>query len=94
MRVMCIVGEAVREHVTAPTNARITALDTRIKALEERPALAYGGTWSPGQQSNRGVFYTDRGSVWYCRESTRDRPGESANFVLAVKRGADGRDLR
>ncbi len=67
-------------------------LEARIAALEARPqALAHGGTWASGQRSEKNYFYTDRGSVWFCRESTHDRPGETDAFVLAVKAGRDAR---
>lgn len=77
------------------TSARTRELEARIRGLEARPAaLSYGGTWASGQESRKGVFYTDRGAMWYCKESTRDRPGESDCFQLAVKAGRDGKDAR
>lgn len=82
-----VVNRTFQIHV-----ARRRKLEARIKALEERSPLAYAGTWSEAKQSNKGMFYTDHGSIWYCRETTRDRPGTSAHFQLAVKRGNDGKD--
>ena len=74
----------------APAAARIEALERRVAELEARPqALAYGGTWSAGQESKKGLFYTDRGQVWFAQETTRDRPGETNAWTLAVRRGQD-----
>jgi hypothetical protein len=73
-------------------DTRHKELEARIVALEARPhALAYGGVWQSGQESKAGWFYTDRGSCWFCKQSTTDRPGESDAFVLAVKAGRDAR---
>lgn len=74
--------------------AAIRSLEARIKALEERPPVAYGGVWRDGQDSKKGVFVTYSGSLWYCARDTRDKPGTSDAFILAVKRGQDGKDLR
>jgi hypothetical protein len=71
--------------------AEIERMLARVKALEERPALAYAGTWAQGSESKAGFFYTAKGSVWYCRRDTRDRPGESDAWQLACKAGRDGR---
>ena len=79
--VMQAVGRTMKE--------KNDALIARIKALEDRLPLAYGGVWTEEQQSNKGIFYTDHGSIWYCKETTRDRPGTSAAFTLACKRGSD-----
>jgi hypothetical protein len=88
---------AIKSYVTRELDKRVAALEARIKRLEDedRPAaLAYGGTWKSGQESKKNFFYTDRGSIWFCKESTADRPGETNAFVLAVKAGRDGRDAR
>lgn len=68
--------------------------EARLAALEDRLPLAYGGTYSDGQGCKKGLFYTHQGSVWYCKETTVGRPGASEDFVLAVKRGAMGREAR
>lgn len=78
------IAKNLEEHI-APMRAR-------IKELEDRPPMSYQGTWSALSVSKAGSFYTDKGSVWFCRENTLTRPGESDCFVLAVKRGADGKN--
>jgi hypothetical protein len=85
MNVLKILGAATKKAL----GDRTAELEARVKILEERLPLSYGGTYTEGAQSNKGVFYTDHGSLWYCKETTRDRPGASAAFVLAAKRGTD-----
>ena len=74
--------------------AELQGLIDRVKSLESRPSLKYSGVWNADTQNNEGEFVTCSGSVWYCRESTRDRPGTSDAWQLAVKRGNDGKDSR
>ncbi len=70
-------------------------MSERVKRLEERPAWVYRGTWEAGEYL-AGHLVTDRGSLWFCRETTIARPGEPAlasrAWQLIAKRGADGRD--
>ena len=53
--------------------------------------MEYRGVWSADEAYREGQFATDHGSMWFCRETTRDRPGTSAAWVLAVKHGKDAR---
>ena len=73
------------------SSERIAALERHIAALEARPTMRYRGVWSAEQPYNEGEFCTDHGSIFYCRTATRARPGTSANWQLAVKRGSDAR---
>jgi hypothetical protein len=65
----------------------IHELQTRVAALEARPALKYLGTWKENKTYSAGTFITDAGAVWYCNGSTTSRPGENADWSLAVKSG-------
>jgi hypothetical protein len=62
-------------------------LRARVAELEARPTLKYLGTWREGKTYSAGTFITDAGSVWYCHASTSSRPGENADWQLAVKSG-------
>ena len=74
--------------VTAP-------LLKRIEELERRPKMEYMGTWDANKQYEIGDVVTDHGSMFFCRQSTRERPGENNScWKLCVKRGQDGRDGR
>jgi hypothetical protein len=70
------------------------ALDDIHKRVDqvERSAseLRYLGVWQEGELYRPNNFISDHGSVWCCREVTKDRP-PSESWTLAVKRGKDGR---
>jgi hypothetical protein len=68
--------------------------ERRLAALEQTPSLKYLGVWNNEMPYVEQNAVTDRGSVWICLRSTRSRPGESNDWVLAVKRGQDGKDAR
>jgi hypothetical protein len=72
----------------APCLKRIEVLEQRVIELEARPALKYLGTWKESKTYSAGTFITDAGAVWYCNASTTSRPGENADWSLAVKSGA------
>jgi hypothetical protein len=48
-------------------------------------------SWAEGAEAKPGEFHTHVGSVWYCWRASRDQPGTSDAWQLAVKHG---RDLR
>jgi len=98
---MLVLGPLMKSiaEATKADNAKVRedleALYALIKVLEDRPqALAYAGVWSAGQEAQKSFFYTDRGSIWFCRESTQERPGTSACWQLACKAGRDGKDAQ
>jgi hypothetical protein len=80
--------------VAAMCFERIEALEKRIAELEAIPRLKYTGVWNVHNQYNEADLATHDGSVFYCKKSTRDKPGTSDNWKLMVKRGADGKDVR
>ncbi len=62
-----------------------------VNELRARPVMTYLGVWDPTKEYGEAQVVTDHGSMFYCRTSTRERPGASADWVLAVKRGADAK---
>ena len=61
------------------------------RAVEQRlKDFAYKGVYENGSRYVRGNFVTKGGSVWACLQSTSQVPGESSDWQLAVKHGADG----
>ena len=66
-------------------------LNARFAALESRGSLEYRGVWRQDTKAAVGQFFTDKGSVWHCNESTMTRPGTSSAWTLAVKSGRDAR---
>jgi hypothetical protein len=57
-------------------------------------ADAYRGVFTDGQEYARGAVTTFGGSLWIAAERTRDRPGKSSAWRLAVKHGRDAREPR
>ncbi len=78
---------------------RITALERRLEVTEAKSAdpLTYFGVWQPGAYAKNAAT-TWGGSLWIAQRATTAKPGESGldsrAWVLAVKRGADGKDGR
>jgi hypothetical protein len=72
----------------------LAPLRRRVETLEQRDrALVYRGVWVPDQQYFEGNFATFDGSLWHCNRTTRAKPGDgTADWQLAAKRGANGKD--
>ncbi len=67
------------------------ALEKRVADLEARPSLEYRGVWGAAEQYRNGNAVTHDGSMWIATAGTKGvRPGDGANWKLAVKRGRDG----
>jgi hypothetical protein len=58
------------------------------------PAIIYRGVFEPGRDYAQGDSVTLSGSLFIAQAPTSAKPGASDQWRLAVKRGADGRDLR
>lgn len=56
------------------------------------PIVIDEGVYKVGTLYPKGSGVTMGGSFWIAQEDTRDRPGESKAWRLAVKRGTDGKD--
>lgn len=87
------VAEAVRGHVeraTAPILARLDEIETR--------GFRYRGVHQRAETYKRGDLVTHGGSMWAATRPVDDGavPGEGSTnpWVLAVKRGTDGKDAR
>lgn len=77
-----VIAEAV-ELATAP-------LARRIERLEQRPAVAYRGVFSPGTRYAEGSLCTRQGALWIAKTGTQSVPGtpEGANsWQMIVKSG-------
>jgi hypothetical protein len=74
-----------------------TPLEARIAELESRPAgLDYKGIYRRDYNYAKNMGVTHSGSVWVAlKDSPPKEPGEAnSGWLLACKRGADGKDLR
>lgn len=70
-------------------NARIAAMEAKMEEF------TYKGVWETGTVYRQHNSVTDNGSLWICvSPHSTQRPGDSQDWKLAVKRGKDGRDAR
>lgn len=57
------------------------------------PAMIYQKVYKAGTEYERGDCVTKDGSLWHCEvDKTRSEPGKSPDWLLIVKRGADGKN--
>ena len=94
-RLADVIVSAVKA-ATAPLVKRLQAAEARSIELERRIAgcerREYQGVWSADRSYAKGAMATRDGSIWHSNiDENRSTPGQSPNWVLAVKRGADGR---
>jgi hypothetical protein len=82
------------ERVCEVIAARFVKLEAKVAELESKPSFKYCGVFSADSQYERGEFVTHAGSLWHAWKSTRQVPGTSDDWQLAVKRGSPGRDAR
>jgi hypothetical protein len=52
------------------------------------------GVWRQGRQYPKGCNVTFKGDQWTAQVDTVNRPGDTPDWRLAVRRGRDGKDLR
>ena len=72
----------------------VAPLEARIQKLAQRPAgIKYVGGWVQGREYQAGDCVSRKG-LWIAMCATRAKPGESADWRLAVRDGRDGKDLR
>ena len=78
----------------APLHAENAALRAAIDELKAKAVPVYRGVWVPETSYDRGSLVTHDGSVWHANRATAMRPGsgeDACGWVLAVKRGSDGK---
>lgn len=74
--------------------AMIKHLCQHIEDMERRlteSPLQYRGVWRDGQTFPANSFVTFNGCVWHTEKATDRKPGEG-DWIMAVKRGRDGKD--
>lgn len=80
------MGNAINE-------SRIDELERRLASIEGN-TLKYCGVWREGISYSKGDSVTFGGSMWYCKEGANtSRPNTpESGWIIAVKRGRDGKD--
>jgi hypothetical protein len=57
------------------------------------PHMIYRGVYRPEDLYEKGDAVTLAGSLWHCnKDGTASKPGDDADWTLAVKRGRDGKE--
>lgn len=72
------------------TSTAIQKLQAEVKAIRDR-GVKYVGTYQRSGEYEPGMLATHRGAMWHCVHATRDEPGVSGAWQLAVKAGRDAR---
>jgi hypothetical protein len=95
------LGTIIREVIGAevcPLRLRIADLERELQQqrhrLETVKGFTYRGVWTDGVTYEPGDFATRDGGMFACVVTTQSRPGESHDWVLAVKRGAISRPAK
>jgi hypothetical protein len=87
------LASVVRDYC-APLITRLAALEARLHHVETLTPK-YLGVFKLGKSYSENSMVTHHGSVWFCNKTTDATPGNgSADWVLMVKRGSDGKDVR
>jgi hypothetical protein len=87
---MAAIAPPIKRHVEralGPLIARLDVLEARIE--RQIAEFKYLGAWDSQREYQKGNFVTHGGSIWHCNAATRAKPGDSADWTLAVKRGRD-----
>jgi hypothetical protein len=79
--------ESIADAVAKAITHALAPLQTRIKALEERPQVENRGVHIAGDTYTEGALVTRSGALWLCLRSTTQGPGQSADWKLIVKSG-------
>jgi hypothetical protein len=79
---------ALNETLKASYDSINRDLDT-IRAEFERTRIKFLGVHEAGQSYAPSSLVTRSGSLWCSTRETRETPGQSSDWVLAVKRGTD-----
>jgi hypothetical protein len=78
-------GIATRDEIVAIVEER--AADINVRTFAD----VYQGVFEPDKLYARGLLATWGGSLWLSLTETRSKPGETGDWKLVAKRGADGR---
>jgi hypothetical protein len=79
---------------TRSLQSMVKELCRHVESLERRQAespLQYRGVWKADHTFPANSFVTFNGCVWHTEKATDRKPGEG-DWVMAVKRGRDGKD--
>jgi hypothetical protein len=75
-----------------PLRAQVKTLQTELTALKAERGTRYRGVWQNGSEYDLGDFVTYGGAMWHADKPTKNKPGSSDDWTLAVRKGIDGRN--
>lgn len=78
-------GIATREELESIIEERMA--DVQVRTFAD----FYQGVYEPNRTYSRGLAVTWGGSLWLSKAETKTKPGESTDWQLFVKKGADGK---
>jgi hypothetical protein len=81
------VGDFVRDSLRI-RDERIKELERRLGEIEAK-GVVYRGVYQRADEYKRGDMVTFKGSVWHANHDTREEPGASEVWQLAVRAGRD-----
>ena len=88
------VAEMAIEFEAGQIGAAVKTTDGKtVVKTAEMPAFEDRGVWSEGSYL-KGNGVTWGGNFWICQRATTDKPGDSTDWRLAVRKGRDGKDGR
>jgi hypothetical protein len=85
-----VVAGIVREYCETqiePLHAKIAALEARVGELQTKSGGVYRGVFERGEAYDQHDQVTCKGALWVAVRPTREPPGTSADWRLAVRRG-------
>ncbi len=96
IRYLMVHSAGQSEAIQRAFEKRDATIDTLVKRIDELEAggVRYHGVWQAAQEYTRGALVTYDGSMWHANDTTREQPGKSKAWTLAVKAGRDGKEAR
>jgi hypothetical protein len=81
------------EQTVEPLHAQIKSLQAELMEIKQRGlGVHYRGVWQHGSDYDLGDFVTYGGAMWHADKPTKNKPGSSDDWTLAVRKGIDGRN--
>ncbi|MBZ9603959.1 hypothetical protein [Phyllobacterium chamaecytisi] len=96
IRYLMVHSAGQSEAIQRAFKQRDATIDKLVKRIDELEAggVRYHGVWQAAQEYTRGALVTYDGSMWHANDTTREQPGKSKAWTLAVKAGRDGKESK
>ncbi|MHC1547786.1 hypothetical protein [Phyllobacterium sp. K27] len=93
LRYLMVHTAGHKEAIQRAFKQRDATIEKLVKRIDELEAggVRYHGVWQAASSYSRGALVTYDGSMWHANESTKEQPGKSKAWTLAVKAGRDAK---